>query len=146
MAKTTTTEGLPPQFKTWDKENFRSVGGRVDEPSIGITGSGAFSLSNALSKLMGLKKGSAVAFHLDGTKDQWYVERDDQKGIALREDSKGMLVFNSTALYKAMKPLMPEDVVSGRAKVATEPERIAKRLLYPVLTASMRRSERKRKD
>jgi hypothetical protein len=30
--------------------------------------------------------------------------------------------------------------------VASEPERIAKRLLYPVLTASMRPSERKRKS
>jgi hypothetical protein len=137
---------LPPQFRSWGKDNYKSVGGRQDEPSIGINTSGAFSLSRALSELMGLKKGSAIAFHLDATKDQWYVERDDNNGIELREDSKGFLMFNSTALYREMKAQFPEDVERGRAKVASEPERIAKRLLYPVLTASMRPSERKRKS
>lgn len=94
---------------------------------------------------MNLQKGNAVAFHFDSTQEQWYVERDDQNGIELREDSKGMLTFNSSALYKAMQAQFPEDEVSGRAKVSEEPTRIAKRLLYPVITATMRGSQRKRK-
>lgn len=147
MAKTASAaeSSLPPQFKSWGKDNYRSKTGRSDVPSIGIGKSGTFLLSHTLSNLLKLSKGAGIAFHLDAAQEQWYVERDDQGGIELREDSKGMLVFNSTALYKAMEPQFPEDVKSGRARVNPEPERIAKRLLYPVLTASMRPSERTRK-
>lgn len=128
---------LPPQFKSYTRANAVGRGDDPGQPSLSVGSNGAWRCNRALAAQLGLKAGAGLAFHFDGTKEQWYLERDDKNGLVLRADAKGDLTTNSASLRREMSKQFPNDATTGRMLVSNAPERLSGRLLYAIITTGL---------
>lgn len=139
---------LPPQFKSFNKQNCALSHGREAKAMLSVTSAGAWRLSKRLAELLRLEDGGGcgVAFHYDGAQEEWYLERDDQNGFTVRIHPNGGFLFGSRALLAEMSRQFKDEQAWGQMLVAEEPVVVANRRLYPVLTASLVQRRRRNKS
>jgi len=131
-----------PQFKRFDNDTARSSGGNRGGVTMTMARAGAFAISVQLAAKLQLRPGAAITLLHDATHDQWYIQRDDAKGLAVRADSKGRWMFNSSTIRKAITATLPDEEESGRIPVG-ESVKVAGITLWPLMTSGIKQQRRK---
>lgn len=132
------------KLKEFNVENTIPIrGGDQSKPTIGInTKTGLFTFSLAATTLIGLGNGDQIVCHQDeDEQESWYLEKASSNGFVLRAKgnvTKGLL-FNNTALARAIAGSVGMTAQSGKALIAHETVKHGKRILWTIVTAPLKK-------
>jgi hypothetical protein len=135
------TDSLP-QFKRFDRHTAQPMYGNRAGVCMTMSRSGAFSISAELAEKLQLRPGAGITLLHDTTQEQWYIQRDDAKGLPVRADAKNRWLFNSSTIRRAITATLPDEEESGRIPVG-EPVKVAGITLWPLMTSGIKQQRRK---
>lgn len=128
------------KLKTFNLTNTPSVG-RTQLPQIGVNiKSGLIRINKAACELMQLEGTHQIAFLQDEAEPgDWYLEIVKKDGFPVRgKINQPGLFAQSTTIVRNIFDSMSYIKLSGIIRIAKEPVKLDKRLLWPLLTTNLK--------
>jgi hypothetical protein len=131
------------KLKEFNAENCVSIKTGTSCISINIK-TGLAAINKYAAQQMELKPEDMIVIHQDEeAPENWYLEKVKAKGFPLRkkDNVSAGLFFNNSALVKSIAESVNYKEKSGRLLIAGKPTKLDKRILWGLLTISLKKAK-----